>query len=122
MKTELKDVIHFYYGQNFWDSKGALGEEVIVLSGINTFSNVTDFCDEHGNTEIKLEDIKPLLRPLSSMTKEENSEYEKIGNKDIKLPVEAWDSVKTDAAKIKYLLSKGFDLFNLIETKQAMVK
>lgn len=36
-----------------------------------------------GNTELGTEYIKPYLRPMSSMTEEEEDEYQECGNKDI---------------------------------------
>jgi tyrosyl-tRNA synthetase len=55
---------------------------------------------------LKIEEIKPILRPLSSMTEEHKKFYG--GRKEF------------DALEFAYLLKQGYDFFELIESGQAI--
>ncbi len=84
-----------------------------------TFSKVYSEVDPSpaGNaTWLHISKMKLLLRPLSDMTEEELFEFKKI---DIGKYPKAHDLIRCDAERVKYLLSKGFDLFNLIEANLA---
>lgn len=64
-------------------------------------------------------DIKPYLRPMSSMTAEEEEEYWNIINsKSPEMPVEEIPSIETIAQcsviVLDWLLFKGFDIRDLI--------
>jgi hypothetical protein len=62
--------------------------------------------------------IKPILRPLSDMTEEEREQLN-----DIELGESSWPTVAIALAPcFKYLLSKHFDLFGLIESGLAIDK
>lgn len=62
-------------------------------------------------------EFKPILRPLSSMTEEENKErFNEWYLKEENTPLER------NAREIKYLLSKHFDLFGLIDAGLAIDK
>jgi hypothetical protein len=58
---------------------------------------------------------KPFLRPLSHMTSEENREMMQI-----ELDMEHRHSLEIYAALTKYLLSKKFDVFGLIDAGLAI--
>jgi hypothetical protein len=110
MKTELKDVIHFYWGQECerW--------HVQYLKGSNAYRSKID-------VEAIRELAKPILRPLSSMTEEEARELFKHQYGDEKYNrtmLRFAFQYSPDA--FRYLLSKGFDLFSLIENGQALEK
>ena len=60
--------------------------------------------------------IKPILHPLSSMTDGERDEYNKVYRQAYK--TRTLDIV--NAATTNYLLSKHFDLFNLIGNNEAI--
>lgn len=62
--------------------------------------------------------VKPILRPLSSMTEDEYLEAHEIGaafNEENR-----YELMQSMAAVTQYLLSKGFDLFGLIESNLAI--
>lgn len=71
-------------------------------------------------TEKNLSQIKLLLRPLSSMTEEE--EREMIATQDdVKLEGYPEILLKADSGEtFLYMLRKGFDLFGLIEKGEAV--
>lgn len=64
--------------------------------------------------------IKPILRPLSDMTEEEEAEYLQIVFSHEHS--NTMRNLSKDAEGVKYLLSKGFDLFGLIEEGLAIGK
>jgi len=130
--TQLKDVIHFYLGQEI-EMNGV--RFILTPSRLETILN--------GYTGYKL-----CTRRLDSMTEEEAIEvtkpvvvygdlpnvrkYETWENPFGKIVV-SWGSglrekyVPQDetafiVSQFTYLLSRGFDLFNLIETNQAIDK
>jgi hypothetical protein len=58
------------YGLKLWDRDSEEGSETIRLTGICITDGETTVSDEHGNFDIPLKDVKPLLFPLSSLVKE----------------------------------------------------
>jgi len=125
---EIKDYLHLY-----------LGCEVAVPS----IANIEDWEDyfllsvsihnciiihaEHGISTFKHEQVKPILRPLSSMTEDEKKEIgfaafevlrkDEFDNK--RLPPRNI-SCMWAARQTVFLLSKHFDLFGLIESGLAI--
>lgn len=110
---ELKDVIHFYIGcevqwkhdtkSKFW----LVGYDVETVR-LKTQNGASIF-------PIKTEDITIFIRPLSDMTEEEQNAYWFLNSvRDSKEQCEATNT--------RYLLSKHFDLFGLIESGQAINK
>lgn len=128
MKTELKDVLHFYIGCKGWDSE-APGEEIMTIIGYSIINGNHLISDEHGNFDIPIKDIKPILRPLSDMT---DDEIKYVGE-DLKQgtwnapdirsnPKLAWSIHHMNPVVFVYLINQGFDLFDLIESGQAIDK
>lgn len=116
---ELKDVIHFYIGCEVQKNYGVNAPTIHKLTGIRQSPANNDllmFLD--GKDQIRSHlwnDFKPILRPLSDMSEEELLMADKICNED--------DNASPMMAKLPfYLLSKHFDLFNLISTGQAISK
>lgn len=74
-----------------------------------------------GNTShyYKLDNIKPILRPISDMTKEEGKEWLAVKEK-------CWDNFNLPMQGLgemaNWLLSKNFDLFDLINSGIAIAK
>jgi len=129
-------------------------DETLTVSG-NTMHDRTQYC-----VEADFDDVKPILRPLSSMTDEEKIELAKMHNSKIEwkiidgkatgrenigvVNIMEWEgdmflvreinnnifgqmsegcisaSNITSFELIRYLLSKGFDLFGLIESGEAI--
>jgi hypothetical protein len=108
--TQLKDYLHLYLGcevqwkfdlkSKFWFI-GIDGDKV----SLRTKSGASIF-------PVELKDITLILRPLSEMTEEETKEHDQIEMVKAETPT---GRIVHDANAVKWLLSKHFDLFNLIE-------
>jgi hypothetical protein len=123
MEKNIKDYLHLYIGCNVQWNK-ARG---FTLTKVNWLFNEFEIDqDESGYTETfnekTVHEIKPILRPLSDMTEEEchtlgwaylNSNGNKILNHSPEY---------LNPEDFKYLLSRGFDLFGLIESGLAIDK
>jgi hypothetical protein len=113
---ELKYVLHLYIGCEIEITQGS-DKMKKTLKGFVLNADGSYTCwDSHdtgyGNLAFG---IKPILRPLSDMTEEEKNEYWFLNSvKDSKAQCEAINT--------RYLLSKHFDLFNLIPSGQAINK
>jgi hypothetical protein len=109
MKTELKDVIHLYLGCDCTMVDGDLQERKFKLNAYNL-----------NYYRQWISDLKPILRPLSSMTTDERKYLLTFANgyNDLSFV----NSLERDAEITKYLLSNGFDLFNLIPEGLAIEK
>jgi hypothetical protein len=114
MEKKIQDYLHLYIGQ-YAIHYAEFGEQRIYISGFNVqtgmISNIA------GEETLKISEVKLILRPLSSMTEEERRE---LVMQSV-LPCEDRD-VLEDALRTKYLLSKSFDLFGLIESNLAVEK
>ena len=107
----IKDYLHLYLGCEFigryvdWDE-----DNFPITITYQTLLNVERYTT-----------IKPILRPLSSMTGEEKKELEKIEKNeyvaDAGIEQDIWTS-----KEFLYLLSKHFDLFGLIDAGLAIDK
>jgi hypothetical protein len=75
---------------------------------------------QHLYKGIELIDGKLPLRPLSDMTEDEMTKIEKFYGKYAGKGLE--ERLNTDAEITRYLLSKHFDLFNLIPERLALDK
>lgn len=142
---EIKGVLHFYLGcqvlieSEMFGVNGKPDKIIDILTQVNADGSVE--CKNHTPPE---DDFKPILRPLSSMTEEEAKEllriryarngwaepiYErhssicidfKFASSDGKFNQTQLDWDMLDAASVAYLISKGFDLFNLIPEGKAI--
>lgn len=102
MKTlDIKDYLHLYLG-----CEAMHGKQKVVVCGLN----INSYCIQNiiNVDTFRIEDIKPILRPLSDMTDKESKHHANI--------------LKGDTESIRYLLSKGFDLFGLIQAGLAIDK
>lgn len=116
MTKDIKDYLPFYIGcdclvQTEYGTRGPPKRFTGSLHGVYYDRWTTDGMElslqvitEHGaRWTYKPEQVTLLLRPLSDMTDEEK---EKSSYRDIKEMCQPWE--------LHYLLSKGFDIFNLI--------
>lgn len=113
MKKDIKDYLHLY-----------LGCEIITHSvdGKQVAKQIlnTSWLDE---IQRGYNPVKPILRPLSNMTEEEGKEAESAWNEFMGFGETISRGMNcAHANRIKYLLSKGFDLFGLIEAGLALDK
>lgn len=96
----LKDVIHYYIGQKcIHSSHHEPQNEPYVLTAKN-LAEAIEFGD------------RPVLRRLEDMTKEEKA---RVGYSAMIKNEIVWTP-----EKVHYLLKQGFDLWNLIDSKQAV--
>ena len=121
-KKTFKDW-HLYFGQPvkvyFEDDYGKF---TIERKGTLSWSQEHDDCyyvlyetDQNDDFEGCDFDWKLILRPLSDMTEEEKNEYLLIGT-------DSSTRFEHNARRTQYLLSKGFDLFGLIDAGLAIDK
>lgn len=135
---KIEDYLHLYLGCTVWDSyndrKGKLVKVSTVGVGVLGTSVVWEF---------EFSEIKLILRPLSDITNEEVKEfanweagmtlvkfksdelmlelqYLNIGERETTFYHYYWRQIS--ARQFHYLLSKGFDLFNLIPEGLAIDK
>lgn len=111
MRIEFKDVAHLYLGVNcktkFNKNAGLNNEDYTVLDAELLEYLLREDCD-----------VKPILRPLSEMTRDENEQMLKAGHNHISNAVHS--AITYSAYQIAYLLKKRFDLFELIPSKEAV--
>ena len=122
MKKELKDYLHLYLGCEVL-VEGDIRKLITIYLNGYVEVNYNDI----GGQEFPINEIKPILRPLSDMTEAEKITYEKMvsdaqdydGTK-----MSAWtDSFIVEISEhIKWLLSKHFDIFNLHDAGLCLYK
>lgn len=110
----LKDYLHFHVPCKCLRTDTGKEVRLIGIDDLDVNWHPDDKCVRfEGGLEWKWSavetSIKPILRPLSSMTSQEASELALIDRE----PELTWAS--RQAEKIKHLLKKGFDVFGLIE-------
>ncbi len=141
MKTEFKNVIHLYIGCScitpLVNGKGNVG--AIELTGIVKGRAQFDFDNE--STLCEFDEIMPLLRDVSDISREEILEYTEMFMPEFKLTeeriVNILESIKKDGTDIfefdgdnlqkislivLWFTSKQFDVFGLIASEQAIKK
>lgn len=130
--VQLKDVLHLYLGCDVFykhkEHKGLIniyqGIERWVLQSVHLIDmdSTVSVNLEADHSIIMVDDIKkikPMLRQLSSMTAKECRQYNKL-RETLYTMAEAVNQCMQEAACINYLLKERFDLFNLIESGQAL--
>ena len=140
MKKEIKGYLHLYLGCQVMD---LYNNQVGLLSGIITMDAGIKICVFHKTTwHLSIDEVKLILRPLSSMTEEEivklfllkGLDYSKdvtrtnITENFIQIEYKCGGELLSDymvapifnTEQFRYLLSHHFDLFNLIESNLAI--
>lgn len=108
----IKDYLHLYLGCD--TDKGKL----IGIELNKAICMMNDLSIVEGN----IYNLKPILRPLSDMTEEEEKEMFATQD-DVKLEGFPQILLKADSGEtFRYMLSKGFDLFDLIDAGLAIKK
>lgn len=121
MEKQLKDYLHLYLGCDLWTGTGrvkliAIQAECIPNTDFTVYclnGNIIHRCTMDENT-------KPLLRPLSSMTEEEGKILDAMAQQQhdnfTEIPnCKFFTGIRTKSADaFLYMLSRSFDLFNLI--------
>lgn len=128
MKLELKHLVGYLpYGLKVLDEKAEPNENVFTLESISIHSTVSD---NDGNIDILFTEIKPILRPLSDLTKEIEVNGEKFvpAGKMITHGFHNSFWYELDEFDYKYLYSMDldkllawhFDIYGLIENNLAI--
>lgn len=119
MEKNIKDYLHLYLGCDVKSLSG--GTMIYTLTGVGRKQAM--FNDGYGNEMWLAEnDYKIILRPLSDMNKDEEHEYEATKKVIKASPVHQIGVVVNTHESTRYLLSKHFDLFGLIESGLAIDK
>ena len=119
-RKDIKDYLHLYLGCEVLTNDHELGRNKKQRGRTGTFVGFADYhrmdcrlnfrAGPEGRCNIYL--LKPILRPLSDMTLEERKESYRLK-----------DDLGIGTVELfRWLLSKGFDLFGLIEAGLAIDK
>ena len=130
METKFKDVAHLYLGCNVQDDNTPSGYTAMLCScDLSGDANIFYF-DKNGNCDVdsnivSISEVKPILRPLSDLSKYELDEIVEIGEvtyrgESPEIFIIGWKAF--GANTFTYLLSRLFDLFGLIESGEAIDK
>ncbi len=141
MKTELKDVIHFYLPcqairikdiEKCKDDKRHLNYATKTAFNImsewefegKTVGPLICFGEQRQYDQEQVSNIKLILRTLSDMTEEEYTHFEKLTHLHNSHICEMADEVIEHGTPeiFAYAIKQGFDLFGLIESGQAIDK
>jgi hypothetical protein len=113
----IKDYLHFYLGCeciiNWENPEYEENGKVCKLDSLRIYEMLTEYPEAI---------CKPILRPLSDMTEEE--EKEMIASQDdVRLEGYPQILLKTDSGEtFRWMLSKGFDLFGLHDAGLCLYK
>lgn len=131
MKKDIKDYLHLYLGCEVKPGDRITEAQKVLLRGVYTFDadykvNICrcQMSTFPGENVLWLEhdDFKLILRPLSDMTEEEETQMIATQD-DVKLDGYPEILLKADSGEtVRFMLSKGFDLFGLIEAGLAIDK
>jgi hypothetical protein len=122
MKKELKDYLHLYLGCEI--EYGAEDDRLVgTMTNVDNFSTYTV---NVGMVMVPIQQVKLILRPLSDMRQGEQAVVDEIYEDmrqvsgDITTPEKIYFEIEVHASITKYLLSRHFDLFGLIESGLAL--
>lgn len=129
---KAKDVLHLYLGQHCWkdgdrhllvyierSQKFDEGDKLVI--GDDLFVGLKAVNAKMVTMNVEPENIKLILRPLSSMTEEEMKEFGILEmNYEICKTPRGWYGFKAIPEEFHWLLSKGFDIFNLRENNECL--
>lgn len=119
MKTELKDVLYLYK-----DCKGVSEEQNCQIGEIDFVDDTVHLYYESSEFDktVSIEMFKPILRPLSDVSDLENKEFSKLYYDLMETQSFGMKDITVHAGMTKAFLQKGFDLFGLIASGQAIDK
>lgn len=116
-KVKWKDVAHLYVNCRVKINNPTDKEAVLGAVNMHPPGRVTvRWPDQDEWSYADLDELMPILWPLSEAKREEAEPVKAMYKQD------KWgmQTLESQAAVTAYLLSRSFDLFNLIETGQAM--
>jgi hypothetical protein len=118
MEKRIEDYLHLYLGCDVESTGGKRGK-LIWTSYQDTACVVYENDDPRGRVGYK-NYFKPILRPLSDMTEDEKVEFEATKVFVLATPVHHVGNMQWTPETFRWLLSKQFDLFGLIESGLAI--
>lgn len=117
MKTEFKEVAHLYLGCEVKENSGL--ERTLFLKKVTNGnpSNIVEVGVALVSWNMYFTEIKPILRPLSDMTEVERTMFDGM---HLSYSETKWPFIGIEPQQFTWLLKQDFDLFNLIESGQAI--
>lgn len=126
---KLQDVIYYYIGcdcEAKWHPSLTCTLVGVTESEYNPYHDCKIMCNDGSKVlmfHASFEDIKPILRKLSSMTEDEARELDCVNHfMNAKTGRRQWKSLRLNIKRIPKALSLGFDLFGLLDSGQAIEK
>lgn len=129
MEKKIEDYLHLYLGCECDIDEGEFPATTLPLCGVTESRAIIG---RHALKLVELKDVRLKLRPLSSMTEDEKIKWSEETEPEIKKQSDAyklrwfWIQFANDGKytpeQFTWLLSKHFDLFNLIEAGLAIDK
>lgn len=124
---ELKDYIHFYIGckcqtisRTESEQGKPMGYRVGNLVDVDILClNVGISRADTGCIWYKFDEIKPILRPLSDMTEKERN-FINMSKQELDQSIFEDPNASFYVTEFVYLLSRGFDIFGLIDAGLAI--
>ena len=119
---KFQEVAHLYFGCPLQTKDGIGTFNVLYSAGtVKPKSCVPIGCYDLVKSDWRFSEVKPILKPLSDLTQ---SDADVLGWADIEnLRERFFNEPELDdftPLEFLYLLSKGFDLFNLIDNGEAI--
>lgn len=127
MKKKIDDYLHFYLGFDLCGLYGKDQKTIFELWKVkwgrkrDVFLNLVARDGKTLITDGAAIKFKPILRPLTDITQEECDIYNSKSNTLYSL-ADLKNQIIQEASTTQYLLSRGFDLFGLIEEGLAIDK
>jgi hypothetical protein len=115
---ELKDYLHLYLGCDVHIAELNVTHKLTGISFDDTLRQLWCYFENTDTGYAPIEKCKPILRPLSDMNRDETIHYQEYL---MSMPINnIIDAYRIQGEQVAYLLSKHFDLFQLIEAGLAI--
>jgi hypothetical protein len=128
MEKNIKDYLHLYLGcecRPLDNTKQGWLMGIRIMQGVENAFLQYDLNSTENLIPFKLNELKPILRPLSDMSDEENLEFGGLwAFAETYIPdiEDTHDPYEIEPEAFRFLLSEHFDLFGLIEAGLAIDK
>lgn len=119
---DIKDYLHLYLGCDCMMTRNSYHAVHQLRLSSDTPFKLTGQLSDYFSDSKTMAECKPILRPLSDMTEEEEKEYEATRVFVRATPVHQVGNMQWTPETFRYLLKQGFDLFNLIPEGLAIDK
>ncbi len=125
MEKNIKDYLYLYLGSKIKCQRMGETGESVEMTGISWdgTQNITwVYFEDQEDSYAHLDDVFPILRPLSDITEEEEVYDEEHHPNDDIYSGGKWVSFNHQGTRTLWLLKQGFDLFGLIDAGLAIDK